>query len=389
MELIFPFRNITINTLWDFFEKEKVKEFSDIKSGKDTWREEYFNNDIARWKDSLPNLENEILQIVNTTDQKTIDEYFNSFIAQLNNLNDCLTKEYFQECISGWNAEILKKYTEAVEKKGEEYSQQENRKRKHLEEYEDWQFSGLFFGFQNSKAEKVKKVNYNFYCIEETPDLITTDVVDEYLELVKPLFNELIEVARKYGKPWQEGKLKSKVEQQFIPKPIIFVEGEHDITLISKAAELLNKKEVLEKVEIRQRGGYRNLDKLWNVLNEESWETTPQTKIFLYDCDTNKTDEDFGNHHKRIIPTNPDSIVMKGIENLFPNDFINKAIETKRAFVDFKKTNGIRRGVEYTEEMNEINKDEKKNFCDWACENGTADDFRQFEFIFKIIEEHV
>lgn len=389
MELVFPFRNITINTLWDFFENEKVKEFSDIKTEKDTWRNEYFDGDVARWRDSLPNLENEILQIVNTTDQNTIDEYFKSLVIQLNNLNDCLTKDYFKENIAEWNSETLKKYTETVEKEGEEYAKQENRKRKHLEEYEDWQFSGLFFGLQNTKTEKVKKINYNFYCIEKTPDLIATEIIDEYFLLVQTLFNELVEVVVKYGKPWKEGTLKSKVEQQFIPKPIIFVEGEHDITLIVKAAELLNKTELLKKIELRQRGGYRNLDKLWNVLNEESWETTPQTKVFLYDCDTNKVNEDFGNHYKRIIPTNPNSIVMKGIENLFPNEFINKAIETKKAFVDFKKTIGIRRGVEYVEEINEINKDEKKNFCNWACENGNIEDFKQFEVIFEIIEQHI
>ncbi|MEJ7676715.1 MAG: hypothetical protein WKG06_02315 [Segetibacter sp.] len=77
MELVFPFRNITINTLWDFFEKEKVKEFSDIKTGKDTWREEYFNGDVARWRDSLPNLENEILQITSVGKKTYYLFYFN------------------------------------------------------------------------------------------------------------------------------------------------------------------------------------------------------------------------------------------------------------------------------------------------------------------------
>jgi len=60
----------------------------------------------------------------------------------------------------------------------------------------------------------------------------------------------------------------------------------------------------------------------------------------------------------------------------------------KKAFVDFKKTVGIKRGVEYVEEMNEINKDEKKNFCQWACANGTTSDFQFFKVIFDIIEEH-
>ncbi len=389
MELVFPFRNLTINTLWDFFEKEKVKEFSDFKTGKETWKEEYFNNEVARWRDSLPNLENEILQIINTTDQKTIDEYFTGLGTHLHQLKEYLTKEYFIGNISTWNDDILKRFAETVEKESEEYANHENRKRKHLEEYEDWQFSGFLFGAYDQTAEKVKRINYNFYCTEKTPDLISTEILDEYLTLVNSLFEELYEVAKKYGKSWQDGKLKSKVEQQFIPKPIVFVEGDHDITLINKAAELLKKTETLDKIELRQRGGYRNLDKLWTVLNEESWETIPQTKIFIYDCDTNKVNEDFGNHFKRIIPTNPDSIVKKGIENLFSNGLINKAIVEKKAFVDFKKTIGTKRGVDYEEEQNEVNKDEKKNFCDWVCANGTQEDFKSFKVIFDIIEEYL
>jgi hypothetical protein len=387
MELVFPFRNITLNTLWDFFEKEKVKEFSDIKTGKNTWREEYFNNDIERWRDQRPNFENEILQVINTTDQKTIDEYFSGLGAQLHQLKECLTRDFFVENISEWNDEILKRYTEAVEKEGEDYAKHENRKRSHLEEYEDWDFGGLLFGLSNRKAEKVKRVNYNFYCVEKVPDLIDEKIVDEYLSLVSSLFDELYEVAKKYGKSWQDGNLKSKVEEQYILKPIVFVEGDHDITLINKAAYLLKKLKVLEKIELRQRGGFRNLDKLWVVLKEESWETVPQIKIFLYDCDTNKENEDFGNHFKRIIPTNPDSIVKKGIENLFSNAVIERAITEKKSFVDLKKIVGTKRGVYYEEEQNEINKDEKKNFCDWVCANGTAEDFKSFIVIFDIIEE--
>jgi hypothetical protein len=386
MELVFPFKNLTINTLWNFFEKEKVKEFSDFKYGKGTWLEKYFNNAIERWRDYLPNFENEILQIINTTDQKTIDEYFGGLGAQMHQLKECSTKDYFLENISVWNDETLKRYDETVEKESEEYSKHENRKKKHLEEYEDWNFVGLLFGLSNRKAEKVKRINYNFYCIEKIPDLINEIIVDEYLSIVAGLADRLYEVVKKYGEPWQEGKIKSKVEEQFVPKPIIFVEGDHDITLINKSAEHLNKTELLEVIEFRQRGGYRNLDKLWSILKEESWETVPQTKIFLYDCDTNKENEDFGKHYKRIIPTNPDSIVKKGIENLFSNSLINKAVAEKMAFVDFKRIKGTKRGVDYVEELNEINKDEKKNFCDWVCANGTAEDFASFKVIFDIIE---
>ena len=388
MELKFPFRNIAINTLLDFFKKDKVKDFSDFKTGKEQWMEEHFNSDVAMYRDRLPDFENEILQTINTTDQKTIDNYFTGLRTSLNNFKEYLTKDYFTQTINEWNTEILKKYSEEVEKEGEDYAKSESRKMKHLEEYDGLEYSGFGFGLTNRKAEKIRKINYNFYCIEKIADVIDTNIIDEYFNLVSSLYIDLNEIAIKYGIPWQEGKLKSKIEAQFIPKPIVFVEGDHDITLINRAAEHLDKTEILKKIELRQRGGYKNLDKLWTVLNEQSWETIPQTKIFLYDCDTNKENEDFGNHYKRIIPTNLNGIVKKGIENLFSSELINKAISAKKAYVDLKKTIGTKRGIDYEEEQNEINKDEKKNFCDWVCENGTKDDFENFMVIFNIIEAY-
>ncbi|MBK9330319.1 MAG: hypothetical protein IPM95_13680 [Sphingobacteriales bacterium] len=198
---------------------------------------------------------------------------------------------------------------------------------------------------------------------------------------------ELNALAKRYGVPWQEGKIKSKVEEQFIPKPILFVEGDHDITYINFAAKLLGKEELLNRIDIRQRGGFRNLDKVWNLLKEESWETIPQTKIFLYDCDTGKSDEDFASHFRRIIPTQPNTIVKKGIENLFTDEIIHKALEAKKSFIDFKTITGTKRGEDYIEIQHEVNKDEKRNFCDWVCTNAKAEDFINFNCIFEIIEK--
>ena len=48
MELVFPFRNITINTILYFFKKGMVKDFSDIKARKGSWREKIFNEEIVR-----------------------------------------------------------------------------------------------------------------------------------------------------------------------------------------------------------------------------------------------------------------------------------------------------------------------------------------------------
>ena len=121
----------------------------------------------------------------------------------------------------------------------------------------------------------------------------------------------------------------------------------------------------MNQIELRQRGGCDNLDNLWKILTKDNWETVPQTKILLYDCDTKKKNEDFGHIFKRIIPLISENRIKKGIENLFPNETIERAINFKKEFVDFKTINGTKRGEDYKEEENIINKDEKKNFCDW------------------------
>jgi hypothetical protein len=386
MQLVFPFKNAAVNTLYDYYNKEYIKDFSDFKSGKDSWKEKHFYDLLQICKDRLPNFENEILQIINTTNQETIDSYFIELLPSFTFIKDNTTKEYLLENIFKWNENDLKKYSDECEKKGEEYAKHENRKMGHLQEYEiDEMINPLSFSFAPSNYRKAKRINYNFYCVEKEPDLINLDVLDEYLETIKPIFDEFLEIARKYGRTWQDGNIKSKVQSSFI-KPIVFVEGEHDITYLNTAATHLGKEDLLKRVELRQRGGFRNLDKLWNILKEDSWETTPQTKIFLYDCDTNINDEDFGRHFKRAIPSQQNNLIKRGIENLFPDSIINKAMNEKSAFVDSKNVTGVKRGQPYTEIESYINKDEKKNFCDWILSNATFDDFRNFNIIFEIIE---
>ena len=260
---------------------------------------------------------------------------------------------------------------------------------KHLEEYEEYQFSpfGIFSTVGSNSGKKVKKINYNFYCIEKLPDLIESDIIPDYLNVVQSMFDDIYNVSIKYGKKWKAGELKSEVEKRYHPKPILFVEGEHDITYIKAAAEQLGKTEILNKIELRQRGGYSNLDKLWTVLNQESWETIPQIKILLYDCDTKKLDEDSYPNFKRIIPSKEDSTIITGIENLFPIDLVEKAIKEKSEFIDFKKTEGTVRGKPYRYEYNVVNKDEKKNFCNWVCANAGKEDFQEFNIVFEIIED--
>lgn len=174
-------------------------------------------------------------------------------------------------------------------------------------------------------------------------------------------------------------------------KPIVFVEGDYDTRYIKKACELLGKKEILGKVEIRDVVGYGNLDNIWKNFDNKTKlsEIIPQKIILVYDCDIKKQNNKIGKIFKRTIPTIEGEIIEKGIENLFSKIVLEKAIENKKAYIDItSEIVKTERGVDITiPEKWEINKDEKGNLCDWICANGTKEDFENFEVIFKIIEE--
>lgn len=173
-------------------------------------------------------------------------------------------------------------------------------------------------------------------------------------------------------------------------KTTLFVEGDYDTKYINKAGELLGKKEVLEKIEIRDVVGYGNLDKILQNFNNKTKlsEVVPQKIILLYDCDTKKTDSETGKVFKRVVPTVPGNIIEKGIENLFGKVILEKALVDKKAYVDItSETKKTERGTDVViPEKWEVNKDEKGNLCDWICNNGAKDDFENFEKIFEIIE---
>lgn len=172
-------------------------------------------------------------------------------------------------------------------------------------------------------------------------------------------------------------------------KPILFVEGDYDIEYLHRAAELLDKKDILDKFEIKDSVGYGNIDKVWRHFDSKLSEITSQKIILLYDCDTNKTDANKGNVYKLLIPSVSTSPIEKGIENLFTKETIQKAIEYKHDLIDITPSyvKKIRGKDEKVEEKWEANKDEKRNLCDWICDNCVKDDFIEFETVFNLIED--
>ena len=174
-------------------------------------------------------------------------------------------------------------------------------------------------------------------------------------------------------------------------KPIVFVEGKTDVQYITRAAELLGKGELLAGIELKDGGGAGNLRNRWKHSQSISDVASDKKVVLLYDCDVGGGDDASGNVFRRIIsrqdrPIHP---IQKGIENLFSEETLNRAIQHNPAFID------IDHGGEATKdgkkvhkpEQWEVNEDKKSELCHWLCENGTPKDFQGFEAVFMITED--
>jgi hypothetical protein len=179
-----------------------------------------------------------------------------------------------------------------------------------------------------------------------------------------------------------------RIELERQAKPILFVEGDYDIRYLTKAAELLGKNDVLERILIKDGGGFGNLDKLWRSYDSAISENIPNKIILLYDCDTNKQNTDRNLVYKRVITLIAENPISVGIENLFPLETINRVEFLNPQFIDTKDETAqrIRNVIQTIPSTKSVNKDEKNNLCNWLCENGTVEDFVNFESIFDIIE---
>lgn len=170
--------------------------------------------------------------------------------------------------------------------------------------------------------------------------------------------------------------------------PVVFVEGEYDISYIKKAAEALGKQDTIGKIQLKDAGGFGGLDRLWKAYDNVSSTALPSKVLLIYDCDTKKTNAEKNLIYKRVIPSIPDHPIERGIENLFPSSTIQKLEEKNTDFVDLQEASTVReRGkVIKIPERRSINRDEKKNVCVWLCSNGDSNDFSHFSVVFDIID---
>lgn len=260
----------------------------------------------------------------------------------------------------------------------------------------------LHIDFQRNLLPKLLKLfpNVQFIITTHSP-LFLIGMREEYTEdgfqLVELPHGEQIEVERfsefdaAYSSLKESARFGNEVQilVEKAQKAQIFMEGTTDIDYLRKAAEHLDKQDILDRFSLEDGDGCGNLAGLWKQYNKGSINASLRQKmVLLFDCDTQKEDKENGRLFQRVIPEQAENKIKVGIENLFSNETIESAIAHRSEFVD--KTDEhtkTERGERITfPEKWEVNKDEKRNLCDWFCENGTAEDFARFSIVFDILE---
>jgi predicted ATP-binding protein involved in virulence len=179
-----------------------------------------------------------------------------------------------------------------------------------------------------------------------------------------------------------------KLEIEKSQQPIVFVEGDYDIRYLTKTINLFYQDQpLLNRFRFADGDGYGNLDNIWKSMNNKVASVLTVKTLLLYDCDVQKKTESKGKISKTIIPTEPNNPIEKGIENLLSHETIKKLENENPQFIDVTPvTEKRKRGKNIIiPEKQEINKDEKKNICDWLCQNGTENDFEGFKKVIDII----
>ncbi|MBM5782085.1 MAG: hypothetical protein FJ368_01545 [Pelagibacterales bacterium] len=207
--------------------------------------------------------------------------------------------------------------------------------------------------------------------------------------------------------------LKLKEKAQKIDKNTIITEGKWDREYIKRAACLLNREALLSEFDLSEEfEGFGDLNNLWKQ-KDNALKLVKEKIILLYDCDTdlsqgrevNQENRKEGQYpkenpkiFKRVIPLQENHLLKIGIENLFDNETIKRMAE--KGFVSLiehgsKKVDGVEQ--EPNKKCYEIKgsskseKDQnKKNMCKHLCSEENihaADDFKNFDQIFKMIEE--
>lgn len=166
-------------------------------------------------------------------------------------------------------------------------------------------------------------------------------------------------------------------------KPLILTEGPLDPRYIQAALTQLGQEELLNSFDIKfvgiedergtHYGGYKGLNHFRNIYEANST-LFHRPILLLYDCDTQKPNEQVEKLWVRSIPHNAENTKVEvGIENLFPADLFQDCFYPEVPTKDGGSTKHL----------------DKPQFCDWVCENGSDVDFAKFDSVVNILREFI
>ena len=180
-------------------------------------------------------------------------------------------------------------------------------------------------------------------------------------------------------------RYEEEIKQRFAAgaKPLVLTEGSLDPRYIKAALAQLEEVGLLNSFDVEfvgredekgtHYGGDKGLNHFRNLYEANS-SLFHRSILLLYDCDTQKPNEQIGELWVRSIPKNAENTkVTKGIENLLPEVLFKE---------DFYSESPTDDGG-YAKRL------DKSKFCDWICENGSDVDFAKFDRVVEILKEFV
>ena len=177
--------------------------------------------------------------------------------------------------------------------------------------------------------------------------------------------------------------------------PIVYVEGSTDVKYVQKAAELLGRNDLMQRVTLRAAGNDTKLDSIWKALVNVMRGEVAHRIVLAYDCDalvkSRGGEANQYNVRRRFFPEQVDHPVRKGIENLFSRETLQRARETdpEGFVVTCAHIKDPGSGPQNVPEKWEVKDGHKQKLCVYLCSTGNADDFAAFAGVLNMIAEAV
>lgn len=221
MQTNYVFRNLAVNNLLGFQEKDFVFDFFHyyqshgiIKPNKfketDYYRRK-LDKKVEWYENALQSFKKEINQVIHTTHQLPINQYFED-IKKYRSWLCVIEEDKLRFKFNGWNEENYNAFIKEVEEEAEKYFQSENRKMKHLEEYDvpDYSIFGFALSTDNFGLPRTRKeINYNYFAVEEIPSLIDLTFMPEYLHFLNYVNEKFASAVDEYIDLYDRGKIVS------------------------------------------------------------------------------------------------------------------------------------------------------------------------------------